>query len=329
MNLLNWTITVIGIGVSWIALLFALFQYTNKRGSPKSRVVKKAMYLGAGVLLVFYIIGIFAWVESNKIEIPLSAEEKEIFKTNVFSIVGMFSFDPIDKPLNSKNTLENLIKEVEKNPQYEKEMPNETAILYRLYGASTIYSGLKPGANLHEYTQRALLYLDKSLRLNKSIWEKPHEKSSYDFFKRLSKNKKNPVLEDLFFAMFTIAMVTADESRVREKLKPALDMMMGLAGKPKTDFEYFKNFSGNSRFTYEQLITALRIMIEGQGGRFQGPIFGPTTNGETFIKYVAYPKNKPSISLEWIVDKNKTKIEPKTIYAKDLYQIIQGKKETP
>ena len=83
MNLLNWTITAIGIGISLIALLFALFQYTNKTGSPKSRVVKKSMYLGICALLVFYTIGIFAWVKPNEIEIPLSPEEKQNFKTNV------------------------------------------------------------------------------------------------------------------------------------------------------------------------------------------------------------------------------------------------------
>jgi len=65
MNSVTWTFTIIGIAVSFIPMLFGFFQYFNKRGNPKARVVKKAIYWGIGTLLVLYVIGFFAWVERN------------------------------------------------------------------------------------------------------------------------------------------------------------------------------------------------------------------------------------------------------------------------
>lgn len=69
MTLLNWTFTVLGIGVSWIALVLALFQYFKKRNDTRSHVVKKSMFWGIGTLIVLYGAGIGVWVEPNAVDI--------------------------------------------------------------------------------------------------------------------------------------------------------------------------------------------------------------------------------------------------------------------
>ena len=62
MNFLTWTFAIIGIGVSFIPLLFSLFQYFNKRGSPKTRVVKKSFTWGLTTLFILYMLGLVFWV---------------------------------------------------------------------------------------------------------------------------------------------------------------------------------------------------------------------------------------------------------------------------
>lgn len=325
MSLLNWTFTLIGIGVSLIALLFALFQYTNKEGSHKTRAVKKSMYLGTGVLLVFYIIGIFAWVEPNKIEIPLSPEEKGKFKTSVFSIAGIFRLNPILQAPECKNTLENLVKYIQQNPMYEKEMPHEVAVLYRLYGVSILVSALNSRLSLDYYIKQTSRYLEKSFNLDPSLWRKEHEKSSYEFFKKLARSNEDPKMDDFFRAIFSIAMVSANESEVKNSAEPILTMLHRrgnvLLGKPKTDYEFFQSFRGKSNLNYGQWIEFVRITVEGKGGRFEGPIYDPAENGRTSIKCTAF-LNDESLSLEWLVDKNENLIEPKTEPAKEIHDLV-------
>ncbi len=264
----------------------------------------------------------------------LKREEKEKFKTTVFSMVGVFRFD-ITHAITSKDTLEKLIRKVEKNSRYEKEMPQETAILYRLYGASILFSVKGVNAALNTYIERAYPYIEKSFNLDPKVWEKSHEKSSYEFMKRAAINKKESLpVEEWLFSQFTIAMVMADEAEVRNTMKPYWEKMMELVqpSGPKTDYEYFRDFrqKGFKGLSYGQLISTLEIMITGQGGKFDGPYYLPTESGKTLIRYIVSPVNKPQQYLEWIVDKDQNLIEPQTVLAKDLHSIImKGREDTP
>lgn len=121
MNLLNWTFTLISIGISWIALLFALFQYLKKRGSPKKVVVGKTMFWGIGTIAVLYIVGIVAWVGSTHVEIyrlrvtVVDPQRIPVEDAKVWSSIGgepkkvaggwQFDIPPASRPKNNKLTI--------------------------------------------------------------------------------------------------------------------------------------------------------------------------------------------------------------------------------
>lgn len=63
MHLVDWTFVVLGIGIGLIALLFAIFQFFNKRGSSKALVLKKSLLIGGIATIALYTVGIMFWVE--------------------------------------------------------------------------------------------------------------------------------------------------------------------------------------------------------------------------------------------------------------------------
>lgn len=271
--------------------------------------------------------------EKTLLEIPLSPDERQKFKTTIFSMFAAFRLDPINRAIALKDSLANLVKVVEKNSTYEKELLQETAILYRLYSASILFSAKDVNIDFNTYIEKAYPYLKRSLNLDPSLWEKSHERSSYQFVKKFFENKAESLpAEELIFTLFSIAMVKADSLEVKNKMRPYWEKMVELAGDPKNDYEYFKNFRQQSgkKLSYGALITGLEFLTLGQGGKFEGPFFLPTENGKTLVRYIISPLNKPPVYLEWIVDKEKNLIEPQTLLARDLHSIImKGRDNSP
>lgn len=96
MNLTNWTITILGIGISLLALIFSLFQYFNKRGGSKVHVLRKSLFWGAFILLVFYLSGYWVIVNNKRIEkVSIQYEER------IYKIFGRVVDDNTLKPIHA------------------------------------------------------------------------------------------------------------------------------------------------------------------------------------------------------------------------------------
>ena len=228
--------------------------------------------------------------------------------------------------------LEKLNTRLENNPQYEREMPQETALLYRLYAGSMLSESMSrnPSGNFRPYLQRAARFIEKSYNLNRSVWEKPYERSSYELLRAVARQNKSPRLDEFIRALYSLNMVKADESEVREKAQQTIDIVMQLALGPKRDFDYFKQFRGSSsKFTYASLLETMRIMVVGQGGRFDGPLFLPEDTRGTLVRYRSAPRGKPEVLLEWVVDSPSERIEPKTPLAMELHKLLVEGTENP
>lgn len=74
MNYVDWTMWVSGVALSLAALAFAIYQYFNKRFSPKIQVVRKALRLAsAGALLLLVAGYLVIWMNPASTDLELRA----------------------------------------------------------------------------------------------------------------------------------------------------------------------------------------------------------------------------------------------------------------
>lgn len=66
MDSLNWIFTAIGVWLALIAFLFEVFQYLNKRRSPKLVILKKSILIGTIPSVILYLLGINFWVKKGE-----------------------------------------------------------------------------------------------------------------------------------------------------------------------------------------------------------------------------------------------------------------------
>lgn len=164
MTIIEWTFTIIGIWISLVASLFAILQYFNKGRKRKIIVLKRSIYMGSAIAFSVWLVGFLTWVERNR-PVPLLPEEKANFHKDVLGMIGRFRLKPFVDAGTSKEDLDDLVGRVEKNRSYEKEMSQDTAILYRLYGATVFWSGMGARIKPIECLQRAYPYLKKASNL--------------------------------------------------------------------------------------------------------------------------------------------------------------------
>jgi hypothetical protein len=256
--------------------------------------------------------------------LPLKEEEKQAFRSSAFAEAALFRQNPLVRGLTKKADVEAIIRKIEATKSYEKEMPQETAIYYRLY-AATILMSVDPSKPFSpQHVKDSFAYLRKSIKLAPNIWAKPHEKKAYKYIESLVKHMPGEVdLRELLTSVFGIVMISGEETDVQR----FVEIVMGdiPIGKPKIDCEYFLAFQGKGG-DYRTCILAFKTLIEGQGGKIVGPIFFPAEKGMTKVQYIILPKTKPRATVSWLVDKSQGIIEPLTPFAKELDDFVRNGK---
>jgi hypothetical protein len=136
---------------------------------------------------------------------------------------------------------------------------------------------------------------------------------------------KEADLRELLTSIFSIGMISAEETEVERHVEELMKILIGLMGKPKTDCEYFLAFRGKGG-DYRTSIRDLQTLIEGQGGKVVGPIFFPADRGMTKVQYFLSSKTKPQKTEAWLVDKSQGIIKPLTPLAKELDDFVRNGK---
>jgi len=274
------------------------------------------------VLFVICVAGAIIIYRVGNPVIPLTPDERQRFKNAVWSYAGLMRVEPLSQAARSRPALEALLQQVGNKRRYEKEMPDETALLHRLYAASLLLSARDRSRSLGSHVEMAFPHIAKSMKISAEVWNTPHERAAYDFFKKFYRKEIEEVLfEEFAVALYTVAMTKATEAEVRTKAKVFEGLVIQLAGTPKTDMEYFEAFPGKDP-NYGTYIQTLRIMVEGQGGTFDGPLPVPMSDGRTKVMCIIHPKGKAPVTLEWIVSKDRNTVEPQTDLAEELHSVV-------
>lgn len=287
--------------------------------------ISRKRIIDLSIFLICSICAVSVYVISNR-PAPLICQNKQDFKSAAFSHAAMFRRDPLGQALTRKGDIERVVVNIKKNKSYRKEMPQETAIFYRLHGASILLSAAR-GPNIAQSIKNAFPYLKDSVAIYPEIWTRTHEKKAYENCKALHKNLPEKLdLASYLYSIFAVAMISSEEAEVQKIVQEVIGIIAPLTGKPKADIDFFLSFSGKGG-DYRTCIFALCTLIEGQGGKVKGPLFAPTQEGKTKIQYILIPKNRPQGTVEWVVDKKLNLIEPKTTLAEELDEYVRyGKK---
>ncbi len=295
-----------------------------RRWSLPSKLTAIGAYVGVIALLLSIVLAVFSRFERLPL---LTSAEKDEFASTVRTKAAAFYFDPIGAPLSSLAELEALKRRVEKNPRYERELPGETSLLYRFYAGAMLLQAMQWKTSFGPYLREAGTCLKKSRRLYQSIWEKPRERATYEFFVVTAGTTSDDLpMEELIRSLFSIFLLGSDEAQVQERAHPTIELLKTMAGSRSVrDLKFFLNFKGSAaKFNYDVLLSHLKLIVEGQGGRLTGPSVLPTGDGHTLITYTVSPVGKPEQALQWVVDAESGLIEPRNPYSSELHKVVSS-----
>ena len=98
MTILVWTLWVVALGLALIALLFAIFQYLNKRGHRKISVIKKSFSYGFTSIIVLYLLGLLLFVEYDSRGKAATKEDFAQLRADLLNILS----EPTQKEVESE-----------------------------------------------------------------------------------------------------------------------------------------------------------------------------------------------------------------------------------
>ena len=98
MTIIEWTLWVVGIGLTLIAMLFAIFSYLNKRGHRKIITAKKSFGYGLLVMVFVYFLALLFFVEWDTKEKPATKNDFERLKADILSTL----IEPTHKEVESE-----------------------------------------------------------------------------------------------------------------------------------------------------------------------------------------------------------------------------------
>lgn len=253
--------------------------------------------------------------EKRECNTPLTFTEQNRFKGEVVTISATIKHNPIAATLKFKNKLSELFSLVNSNYCYEKQLKLETAILLRMYSASQILGARNP----HEEDPKSIFIstfpaIERSYQLLPELWSKQYEINSYRHLKslyatadRINFGDKALISKYLRSAIALALIDSTDEELNKIHLSITKQVQGVWKDKKYQDFEFFqKSKIGSS--DYLMLIQSVKMIINGQGGQFNGPELEKHTKG-TIIRFNVNGLPKKPV-FEWLVDKESNTIKP-------------------
>lgn len=251
---------------------------------------------------------------------PLTADEISTVRAQGFHYGGKIRSDLGPFAAGAfKKDLEPLANKLWADSRYEKQAPQATALVYRLYAAALLIQPLR--ISPAEKAQNALPWLRKAISLdNKSSDHDELIKAEKYLTKFVEGKTQNEDVSILFRHEFRVAMPGATASEIEKHVKAAIELIKGLKVpcgsrrySPEDDFNYLQEYHIGD-FTLGQGMQVLRHELQGRfpnvdiGGE---PIYVPLPNCNTQVRYIYKNEvgGKPLI-YEWEVNKEKHQIVP-------------------
>lgn len=261
--------------------------------------------------------------EINKDDLPLSRDQ---YRSKVLAIALLLKTDPMNNAGSQIKKMKELNDIVKEFTFYEKEMPTETAILKRLYGATIILTGQDPKKTPKYYFKKGIPYIKKSYSIEQEIWKNKLEKEAYDFLIETEKNIDDiefniDFIQDYLKNVITVAMFSASQEEINEQVKK----IIGEVGSTTDVLTFFNAYPvGNTN--YRLTVEAIKMLLIGMGAELNGPEIIKQTTNIYQIKYWLSDANGQKKYLIWKVDMNKKSVVPENEHAKTFTNAIKNRK---
>jgi hypothetical protein len=323
-------------------------------GNPPPRLITKSKFkifisetkyiflMLASIVILFIIYqGISSRMGKNKTDItdvkqkeidsiPLTSSEIEKIKAQYLSYAAKIEggLGPAASSIYNE-PMKSLVNQLIADERYEKQIPRETALIYRMYGATFLFT---QSSDILSKIKDALPWITRAVRIDKTVKDFSELENAESYLNELATGKvPNVDAKTLFTHEFRVAMPEANDSDVEKQAQTAIDILKGLISpdrggvsspskySAKDDYEYlFSHQVG--RFQVGKVMEVIRMESISKypnidvGGK---PTFFPLPNGNTKVLY-KFTNGFKTLSYEWEVNKSKKSIIPLTDAAKEI-----------
>jgi hypothetical protein len=277
----------------------------------------------------------FGKIAEEEARPPLSTEDVEKVRAQGLSYAAKVRSVPEAASMYEKE-VRPLAQSLWEDSRYGEIAPSETALVYRVYAATLLFSRPTSGNTVGQVSS-ALPWLTRSVDLMTSAPTKPADyaelAAAHAFFNDVSNGKLASVdLQLMLRHQFRVAMPEASADAVDKRVENSLKLITGLVApreqgttSAKDDYEYLAQYRVG-RFTIGGAMRAIQILTKARfpdkkvGG---DPEFTPLPNGNTRVLYRF--EGAVVVIYEWEVNKKKQLVQPLNSYSKELMEALASR----
>jgi hypothetical protein len=216
--------------------------------------------------------------------------------------------------------------------RYEEQAPHETALLYRLYATTLLFTqSSDPIGPIKD----ALPWLSRAVKLDTTPKDYQELKAAVQLLQRIADGKLDKVDARLLLSQkFRIGMPEADAQKVEQNVDASLKILVCMLDRskcdmrgnarrasPADDFKYFASYRVQGTTIGQRMDAVRTLAISANPGRDVGgkPVFFPLPNGNTKVIY-HFSYSNSTQQFEWEVNKDTQHVLPLTEPARAIMQ---------